>query len=139
MKSLPIVRCPVTIEFYDMDPMNVVWYGNYPRFFEKARSALSDLLDYNYPAMKASGYLWPIVDFRIKYVRPLLYQQRIIVEAELIEYENRLKIEYRIYDEGSGVIHTKASSIQAAVKEGSQELEFESPAVLIERVKKVIG
>jgi acyl-CoA thioester hydrolase len=138
MKPLLTVRCPVKIYFYDVDPMNVVWHGNYFRFFEKARSDLLDLLDYNYAQMKASGYVWPIVDFRIKYVRPLLLQQRIIVEAELVEYENRLKIEYRIYDEETKEILTKATSIQVAVKDGSQELEFESPAVFIERVTKVM-
>jgi acyl-CoA thioester hydrolase len=137
MKALLTARCPVKIYFYDVDPMNVVWHGNYLRFFEKARSALFDLLDYNYAQMKDSGYLWPIVDFRIKFVRPLLLQQRVIVEAGLIEYENRLKIDYHICDEDSGDILTKASSIQVAVKEGSQVLEFESPSVLIERVKKV--
>jgi acyl-CoA thioester hydrolase len=138
MKPLLTARCPLSIYFYDVDPMNVVWHGNYFRFFEKARSHLLDLLDYNYPQMKASGYVWPIVDFRIKYIRPLLLQQRVVVEAELIEYENRLKIDYRIFDEREGAILTKATSIQVAVKEGSQELEFESPEVLIQRVKKVI-
>ena len=139
MKALLTARCPLTIQFYDMDPMNVVWHGNYPRFFEKARSALLDLLDYNYGQMQASGYLWPIVDFRIKYIRPLFFQQKVVVEAGLIEYECRLKIDYHIYDEKSEEILTKASSIQAAVKQGKQGLEFESPVALIERVKKVIG
>ncbi|HUX78829.1 MAG TPA: acyl-CoA thioesterase [Alphaproteobacteria bacterium] len=138
MKPILIARCPVTIYFYDVDPMNVVWHGNYFRFFEKVRSDLLDLLDYNYPQMKASGFVWPIVDFRIKYIRPLHLQQKIIVEAELVEYENRLKIEYRIYDEDNGEVLTKATSVQVAVKDGSHELEFESPAVLINRVKKVM-
>ena len=139
MKALLTARCPLTIQFYDMDPMNVVWHGNYPRFFEKARSALLECLDYNYGQMQASGYLWPIVDFRIKYIRPLFFQQKVVVEARLIEYECRLKIDYHIYDEKNEEILTKASSIQVAVKQGSQELEFESPAALRERVKKVIG
>lgn len=136
--TLLTARYPITIQFYDMDPMNVVWHGNYPRFFEKARSALLDLLDYNYHQMKASGYLWPIVDFRIKYIRPILFQQKIVVEAGLMEYENRLKIDYYIYDELSAEVYTKASSIQVAVKEGRHELEFETPAFLRERIRKVI-
>lgn len=139
MKPLLIVRCPLTIQFYDMDPMNIVWHGNYLRFFEIARSALFDLLDYNYPQMQDSGYLWPIVDFRIKYIRPLFLQQHVIIEAELMEYENRLKFDYRICDAKSGEVHTKATSIQVSVKAGNQELEFESPPALVNRVKKMIG
>jgi acyl-CoA thioesterase FadM len=27
-------------EFYDLDPMQVVWHGNYARFLEQARSII---------------------------------------------------------------------------------------------------
>jgi acyl-CoA thioester hydrolase len=27
----------ITVNFYDLDPMNVVWHGNYPRFLEQGR------------------------------------------------------------------------------------------------------
>ncbi len=138
MKALLIARCPMTIEFYDLDPMNIVWHGNYARFFEKARSDLLDLFEYNYAQMQASGYSWPIVDLRIKYIRPLQLKQKIVVKAGLIEYENRLKIDYCIYDETSGDVLTKGTTIQVAVKQESRELEFESPLILVNAVKKVL-
>ena len=28
----------IKIQFYDLDPMRVVWHGNYPRFLEQARA-----------------------------------------------------------------------------------------------------
>ena len=139
MDVLIKASCPIKIHLYDVDPMNVVWHGNYLRFFEKARSALLELLDYDYQQMKASGYVWPIVDFRIKYIKPLRLQQTVIVEAGLIEYENRLKIDYRIYDEKTGELLTKANSIQLAVNESSQTTEFESPQILKERVRSIIA
>ncbi len=40
-----------TIQFYHLDPMNVVWHGNYVQFFENARCALLDQIDYNYHQM----------------------------------------------------------------------------------------
>ena len=55
--------------FHDLDPMNVVWHGNYIKYLELARCALLQGFDYDYPQMHASGYLWPIVDLRTKYVR----------------------------------------------------------------------
>ena len=30
----------ITVEFYDLDPMNVVWHGNYVKYLEKARCDL---------------------------------------------------------------------------------------------------
>ena len=131
--------CTVTTQFYDVDPMNVVWHGNYPRFLEEARCALLDLIGYNYKEMKSSGYLWPIVDMRIKYVRPLLLHQKLLVEAILVEYENRLKIEYKIRDAKSGDVLSKAYTIQVAVNAETNEMEYESPSHLVDQVEKAQG
>lgn len=139
MNALITARCTLTAQFYDIDPMNVVWHGHYARFFEEARNALLDKLDYNYPEMQASGYLWPIVDFRIKYIRPICLHQQFIAEAGLVEYENRLKIEYRLLDIATSEILTKAQSIQVAVRAGGQGMQYASPEILISKVKKVLG
>ena len=55
--------------FHDLDPMEVVWHGNYIKYLELARCALLQSFDYDYPQMRESGYLWPIVDLRTKYLR----------------------------------------------------------------------
>lgn len=137
MTITPIfANLPITIQFYDVDPMNVVWHGNYPRFFEAARSALLDLLSYNYPDMEKSGYLWPIVDLHIKYIRPLTLLQKILVEATLVEYENRLIIEYCIRDESTGQLLTKGKSTQVALNAQTHELQFETPEVLRQAVHR---
>ena len=52
----------LTIPFHDVDMMGVAWHGNYFRYFEIAREALLNQFDYGYRQMKASGYLWPVVD-----------------------------------------------------------------------------
>ena len=33
-------------QFYDCDPMGVVWHGNYPRFLELGRVAVLHAIDY---------------------------------------------------------------------------------------------
>ena len=123
------------VQFYDVDPMNVVWHGNYARYLEQARCALLDLLGYNYAEMANSGYMWPIVDMRIKYVRPARFGQDIRIRAELAEYENRLRIDYRVRDAASGETLTKARTIQVAVDARTQELCLESPAALVDKVR----
>src|SRR5688572_5896086 len=84
--------------FYDIDPMEIVWHGHYVKYLERARSALLARFDYDYAAMRESGYVWPIVDMRLKYVRPALLGQPLRVRAEIVEWENRLRIEYLIRD-----------------------------------------
>ncbi|HDL8541023.1 TPA: acyl-CoA thioesterase [Yersinia enterocolitica] len=122
------------IPFYDIDPMGVVWHGNYFRYFEIAREALLNQIDYGYREMQASGYVWPIVDTRVKYIAPLEFEQRIHICASIEEYENRLRIGYQIYDAASGKRMTTGYTIQVAVKASTKEMNFVSPAVLLEKM-----
>lgn len=124
----------LSIAFHDIDMMGVVWHGNYFRYFEIAREALLNQFDYGYRQMKASGYLWPVVDTRVKYRHALTFEQRIRVRARVEEYENRLRIGYEIFDVESGQRTTTGYTIQVAVEEHSSELYFVSPPVLFERM-----
>jgi acyl-CoA thioester hydrolase len=128
----------VVAQFYDLDPMQVVWHGNYVRYFEQARCALLDKLGYNYPEMERSGYIWPIVDLQVKYVRPVRYSQRIRVEATLAEYENRIRITYVCRDDQNGEVLTKAQTTQLAVSLATQELCLEAPAAFQTRVREAL-
>ncbi|HZB90472.1 MAG TPA: thioesterase family protein [Stellaceae bacterium] len=125
-------------QFYDLDPMQVVWHGNYVRFLEQARCALLDKIAFNYEEMSRTGYIWPVVDMRIKYLKPLRFGQEAKVIASLLEYENRLKIGYRLTDLASGETTTKAHTIQVAVDVATGELCYETPAVLREKVQSLL-
>lgn len=126
------------IQFYDVDAMQVVWHGNYARFLELARCALLEKIGYSYPEMARSGYFWPIVDMRIKYVRPVRMAQQIRLTATLLEYENRLRIDYRIVDAASGDLLSKAQTTQLAVAAGTGQLEFNSPNELVDKVRVLL-
>ena len=128
-----------TAQFYDIDATRVVWHGNYARFLELARCALMEKIGYSYPEMAHSGYLWPIVEMRIKYVRPVRMAQQIRLFATLLEYENRLQIDYRIVDAASSELLSKARTTQLAVAIGTGELEFNCPSELVDRVRVLLG
>jgi len=126
------------IQFYHLDPMEIVWHGNYPRFLEKARCALLDDIGYNYEEMRNSGFAWPIVDMRIKYVRSAYFKQDITIKATLKEYENRMVIDYRIFDSATLEVITKARTTQVALDIESKEMLFESPEILIQKVEAML-
>lgn len=130
MKKTLSASAEIEVPFHDVDAMCVCWHGHYLKYFEIARSALLRLFDYDYPEMQASGYLWPIVEVQVKYVRPARYGQKINVRAQLLEYENRLKIAYEIFDVVSGERLTKGHTIQVAVSMQTQELQFVSPDIV---------
>jgi len=124
----------VVVQFFDLDPMQIVWHGHYVKYLEIARCALFDQIGYNYEEMKQSGYAWPIIDLQIRYAAPAVFNQRLKVSAEIVEWENRLKITYVISDALTGKRLTRASTTQVAVDGVSGEMCFVSPAILFEKL-----
>ena len=134
-KSLLSASVEIEIPFHDCDPMQIVWHGNYARYLEVARCALLNKIDYDYNKMHESGYAWPIIDMRLKYVNSARFADKILVMASLVEYESRLKIDYLITCSKTGVKLTKASTTQVAVDLATQEMQFASPPVLLDKLK----
>ncbi|MBI3149390.1 MAG: acyl-CoA thioesterase [Betaproteobacteria bacterium] len=132
--ALPSIEIQVEVPFHDVDAMAVVWHGHYLKYLELARCALLRSFAYDYPEMRASGYVWPIVECQLKYLRPARYGQRLRLRATLIEYENRLRIDYLLLDATNGERICKAQSTQVAVHLESGEMSLVSPPVLFERL-----
>jgi acyl-CoA thioester hydrolase len=84
--------------------------------------------------MRASGYVWPIIDMQIRYVGPATFNQRLKLRADIVEWENRLKISYLISDASTGKRLTRASTTQVAVDIASGEMCFVSPSVLLTKL-----
>jgi acyl-CoA thioester hydrolase len=124
----------VQVQFYDLDPMEIVWHGNYVKYLEIARCALLDSIDYNYTQMKESGYAWPVIDLHLRYVKPAVFGQRLKLKASIVEWENQLKIDYLIADAASGFRLTRASTTQVAVDMRTREMCFVSPPILFEKL-----
>ena len=132
--ELPYASVTIQIPFHDVDLMAVAWHGHYVKYFELARGALLDKINYNYKEMKESGYSWPVIDLRIRYAKPARFGQKVEVVASLAEYELRLKIDYLVRDVVSGARLTKGHTIQVAVDQRSGELLLGSPPVLYEKL-----
>nr|WP_284500243.1 thioesterase family protein [Microbulbifer sp. GX H0434] len=122
------------VPFHDVDMMAIAWHGHYAKYFEIARCALFDRLDYNYSQMRDSGYAWPVIDLRIRYAQPLCFQQWVVVRAQVSEYENRFKIDYQVRDRDTGKRLTRGHTVQVAVDMRSEEMLFASPPVLLQKL-----
>jgi len=126
----------IRVPFFDVDSIHVVWHGHYVKYLEQARCELLDLLGHNYDAMRASGYAWPVIDLHLRYAQPAQFGQRLTVRAELVEWENRLKINYLILDAATGTRLTRATTEQVAVSIETREMQLASPAVFVEAVER---
>jgi acyl-CoA thioester hydrolase len=56
------------------------------------------------------------------------------VRATIVEWQNRLKIDYLISDAESGRRLTRASTVQVAVELSNGEMCFASPPILLQKL-----
>lgn len=118
----------LTVPFHDLDPMHIVWHGNYLKYFEIARSALFarsgvDLFSY----FKRTNYLFPIVKTATKHVAPLEYLDEFICKATLVEAQYKIAVEYRIRLVKNNQLCARGRTEQVAVKYPEKEILFEIP------------
>jgi acyl-CoA thioester hydrolase len=126
------------VEFYDVDPMQVVWHGNYFKFFETARRTLLDKLNYGYREMEKSGYSFPVTKTSAKYIHSFVLDDIVRAKAILSEYETCLKIKYELYNGATGVLYTKGESTQMAVSIKNKTSQFSCPDDFIKKVEALL-
>jgi len=125
----------ISVEFYDCDPLKVVWHGNYFNYFEVGRRMLLEKIGYGYNEMEKSGYAFPVIEASAKFPGSLRFKDRARVKATLEEYENRLRIKYEIRNIATGLLTTKGVSTQMAVDMRTNESCFVCPQILIDKVE----
>jgi acyl-CoA thioester hydrolase len=81
----------------DTDQMGVVYYANYLRFFEAARGAFLRERGMKYGEVEAGGYVFPVIDAQVRYVRPLKFDDVFHVEATMLELKRAsMRFAYRL-------------------------------------------
>jgi acyl-CoA thioester hydrolase len=125
----------IRVPFYDLDPLGVVWHGNYYKYFELARAEFMRSIGFDIDEMKGSGYVWPVTKSHCSYLSPLRYDMRVVVRAELMEEEHRLIVRYRITEKESGRVLAKGYTVQVAVNITTWEMSFITPEALLKRLQ----
>jgi acyl-CoA thioester hydrolase len=133
-------QATVTLEapFHDVDSADVVWHGNYYKYFERARSALLRSFDYDVPQMLASGFSWPVIESHCRHVAPLRYGDTMHVTATLVEVDLRLKIAFDIRTTDGRKI-ARGHTIQVAVNTVTSAMCVGFPPVLMQRILAARG
>ncbi len=115
------------VSFHDTDAMGVIWHGNYLKYFEIAREGLFNEHGLDYTAMEKSGYVYPVIEEKIRYPKAITaYSKQLKVRAYLEEVLNRVKVGFEVYNEQDELC-AFGYTIQVAVKQQSHELCLEVP------------
>lgn len=116
------------VAFYDLDPMQVVWHGNYFHYFENARVALFaqlgiDLFDF----YKRTQCLFPIVKTSTKHIYPLRYGDEFICKASVVEGKTKIVVDFEIRLKVDARLCTRGRTEQIAVQAQGMEVLFTIP------------
>lgn len=133
--SLYTSEFEIKIPFYDLDPMNIVWHGNYIKYLEEARCKMFTELNYTYVDMRDDFYAYPVAKMDVKYIKPAFFEQDIIVKSKLMEIEPAMIIKYEILDKKTNSKIFKATTMQIAVDTRTLQSIYNAPKRLIQALE----
>lgn len=129
----------VKVPFEDLDPMDIVWHGNYMRYMEQARCDLLNKIKYTYTNMKAEGIAYPVAKMKVKYIKPAKFEDILTIETELISIEPSLDINYKIYNKQTGDKIFEGTTMQIRIDIETQKSIYTAPEKFIQAVKEVLN
>lgn len=121
------VEIRLKVPFHDLDPLMVVWHGNYMKYFDQARFKLFEAAGVDlYAMMEEKQVLFPITKTYVKHVRPLGPNEEFTCRATVAQARYKIVIDFevRLPD---GALCARCTSEQVAVRLPGRELEFEIP------------
>jgi acyl-CoA thioester hydrolase len=116
------------VPFYDVDMLQIVWHGNYLKYFDVARQAFFYRCGLDMTLGEQKHYIFPVIRTSVKYLYPLKLNDEFICTATLKEARMKLVIDFEIRLVKDGRLCAKGRSEHAAVRLPEMELEFRIPA-----------
>ena len=117
------------VAFHDLDPLQIVWHGNYLKYFDVARFALFASVGIDlYQYMLTKKYVFPVTRSAAKHIMPLRAFDEFVCRATVTEaqYKIAMKFEIRKKD-AERTICARGTSEQLAVRFPEMEMEFAIP------------
>ena len=117
------------VPFHDLDPLQMVWHGNYLKYFDVTRFALFDAAGIDLIAyQEEKNYLFPISRTAVKHVLPLKAFDEFVCTGTVSEARYKITIKFEIRRVRDDKLCARGSSDQVAVLLPEMELQFEVPA-----------
>ena len=116
------------VPFHDLDPLQIVWHGNYLKYFDIARFGLFKQAGLDlYQYFLTRQLIFPVTRSSAKHIVPLRYDDAIVCRATVTEAVYKIAMSFEIRLAGNGQICTRGKSEQVAVKMPEMEMQFEVP------------
>lgn len=124
------------VPFHDLDPMQIVWHGNYFKYFDQARFALFEHVGVDlHQYFKDTRFLFPIIKTATKHIIPLQYRDEFSCRATVADAQAKIVIDLEIRLAADGRVCTRGRSEQVAVRYPEMEMQFQIP----EDIRRALG
>lgn len=117
----------IKVPFYDVDMLQIVWHGNYLKYFDLARQALFMQCGLDMPHRREKHYIFPVIRTSVKYLYPLKFNDEFICTARIRTAKVKLVIDFEIRLFNDGRLCATGRSEHAAVRMPEMEIEFRIP------------
>ena len=124
------------VRYAETDQMRVAHHSNYVVWLEYARVELMKSLGFPYATMEEQGYLMPVLELSIQYLRAAHFDELLTVKARL-EKMPRAKLQY-VYEIGNeqGEIICRAETLHGFMNK--QEKAVKPPREFLQELKRRI-
>ena len=86
MTTLPVFEWPVRVYYEDTDSGGVVYYANYLRFMERARTEWMRELGFEQDVLnREEGVIFAVRSAKVDYLRPALFNDQLTVMTRLTQ------------------------------------------------------
>jgi acyl-CoA thioester hydrolase len=93
------------VRYGETDKMGVVYYGNFPLYFEVGRNALLRNFNMSYRDIEDDGIILPVVSLNVKYFKPALYDDLLTITTTVREMPAvKIIFDYQIHNESGELI-----------------------------------
>ncbi|QYA26386.1 acyl-CoA thioesterase [Gramella sp. MT6] len=118
------------VRFHECDPLQIVWHGNYYKYFEEGREDFCRDHGISYLDAKRNGFATPIVKTECEHKLPLKYGDEFDVETTYVNSEAaKIIFEYKIFS--SGKLICTGKTIQVFTDKNS-ELVLNNPPFFLD-------
>lgn len=131
MKQLETTTAAV-IRFGDLDPMGIVWHGNYVKFMERGREHFGRAHELDAMSIYAMGWSTPIVRSVLEHKAMLEYGD--IVEITTLFVPSpaaKVVLRYRIQAKGKGIVAAIGETTQVFL-DRERRLQLVAPDFFLE-------
>lgn len=105
--------------YQETDQMGFIYHGNYPTWFEVARTDYITKLGFSYKDMEDSGIISPVTDLNINYIKSITYPEKVKIKTWVEKYSPlRSLYYYEIYNE-AGELATTGSTTLTCIKKSN--------------------